>query len=75
MTDARERMRMQPGLFAAAECACIYWLTDGFCTPRNIASCKCWDNAEAVMKATGLSAQGAGWIFRNLTRIEQEAKP
>lgn len=70
-----ERRTMQPALFLAAECACIYRFTDGFCRPQNIASCRCWNAAEAVMLATGLSAQAVGWVFRNLQHIEREAKP
>jgi len=72
--EADERRRMQPALFLAAECACAYRMTDGFCTPKNVASCKCWDAADAVQKATGLSMQAVGWLFRNLQRIEKEAK-
>lgn len=71
--SASDRRKRQPGLFIAAEAACCYRFTDGFCTPRNVASCRCWDAAEQVIAATGLSAQGAAWLFQNLSKIEKEA--
>jgi hypothetical protein len=69
------RAKLQPGLALAAEAACIYRSTDGFCHPRNVDSCKCWDQAKQVMEATGLSARAVAWIFRNSQRIEELAKP
>jgi hypothetical protein len=73
--EAQERRRMQPALFHAAEVACANRLTDGFCTPKNVAYCRCWDAAEAIMQATGLSGQSVAWIFRNTTRIEALSQP
>lgn len=64
------RADMQPALAKAAEAACIYKMTDGFCHPRNNAACKCWNNAKAVQGATGMSNQAVAWIFRNLQKIE-----
>lgn len=72
-TPARERWRDQPGLFKAAHAACIKRLTDGFCSTRNVNACKCWDAAEAVQRATGLSSQAVAWIFDHLQRIEASA--
>ena len=69
------RARMQRGLLYAAELACIYKLTDGFCHPRNRPECRCWDAANAVMKATGLSAQAVHWIFQHIDKIEKDAMP
>lgn len=68
-----DQSQLQPGLLMAAEAACIYGKTDGFCHPRNANACRCWDAAEAVMKATGLSAQAVAWVFKNRQAIEKTA--
>lgn len=73
MTDER-RCDRQPGLHKAALAACVTRLSDGFCTPTQNGACpKCWPAAEAVMQATGCSAQAAAWIFDHINRIEDEA--
>lgn len=72
-TAESERSRMQPGLLRAAEAACIYDMTDGFCHPRNSPGCRCWKAAEDVQRATGMSAQAVAWVFRCKSRIEREA--
>ena len=74
MSEVVDRCKLQPALWKAAECACTYHLTDGFCSPRNVQQCKCWDRAEATMVATGLSARAVGFIFQNLRRIEDAAE-
>jgi hypothetical protein len=78
MSDTREiekrRCERQPGLFGAALTICTVKMTDGFCTPRNVDSCKCWDIAATAMEATGLSARAVSWVFHNAKRIEQEAE-
>lgn len=70
MSDICTRRYREPGLFKAALAACACRLTDGFCTPANTDNCKCWDAADAVQKATGLSARGVAWVFSNIRRIE-----
>ena len=70
------RFERQRGLAMAAEAACIYDKTDGFCHPRNAPACdRCWPAAEAVMASTGLSAQAVAWVFRSNQKIEQLAAP
>ena len=66
-----DRAKMQPALLKAAEAVCIYHDTDGFCHPRNDQSCACWSKAEAVMQATGLSANAVSWLFQHTEKIEQ----
>lgn len=68
-----DRASLQPALARAAEAACIYDMTDGFCRPRNAPDCRCWKAAEVVMEATGMSALAVAWVFRHKRRIEQEA--
>lgn len=70
----RDRYKETPALAHAAEAACSYYLTDGFCMPRSYQGCKCWDRAQATMEATGLSARAVGWIFQNRSRIEKQAE-
>jgi hypothetical protein len=69
-----DRYKLQPALAKAAECACSYYLTDGFCMPRDRQQCKCWAKAWAVMEATGLSARAVGFIFQHRQRIEETAE-
>lgn len=69
-----DRYNLTPALAHAAEAACSYYLTDGFCGPRNCQQCKCWDQARAVMDATGLSARAVGFIFKHRNRIEDAAE-
>lgn len=74
MSEAFDRAREQPGLHMAAQEACVTKYTDGFCMARNNPGCpRCWPAAEAVMKATGLSAQAVTWIFAYRSRIEAYA--
>lgn len=70
----RDRYKETPALAHAAEAACSYYLTDGFCMPRSCQGCKCWDRAKAAMEATGLSARAVGWIFQHRGRIEKQAE-
>ena len=74
MSEERDRYKDQPALAHAAECACTYYLTNGFCGPRNAQQCKCWDHAAATMAATGLSARAVGWIYEHLRKIETQAE-
>lgn len=67
------RAELQPGLLTAAEAACVYDKTDGFCHPRNTNACRCWDAAQAVMKATGLSARAVAWVFKHRKLIEADS--
>ncbi len=63
----------QPGLCMAAEARCSTRLTDGFCTPKTRDCCRCWNDAEALMSATGMSARAAAWVFSHVNAIEREA--
>lgn len=74
MSGDVDRYKLQPALAHAAEAACSYYLTDGFCGPRNCRQYKCWDRARAVMDATGLSARAVGFIFKHRSRIEESAE-
>lgn len=67
------RWQREPGLFKAADAACSYQKTDGFCTPRNVDHCTCWSDADAVMGATGLSAIAVAWVFKHRKSIEASA--
>lgn len=73
-TNKRRRMDWQPGLFVGAEAICIYHRTDGFCSPRNCENCKCWDLANTVSDATGLSYLAIAWILSHKSHIETLAK-
>jgi len=69
-----DRTEMQPALLKAAEAICIYRDTDGFCHPRNHQGCECWQKAESVMRATGLSANAVSWIVQYSERVERLSK-
>jgi hypothetical protein len=69
-----DRCKLQPALAHAADAACSYFMTDGFCDPRQCQSCKCWDRASAVMDATGLSARAVGFLFQHRQQIEKSAE-
>jgi hypothetical protein len=78
--DTRERLQvsdrstMQPALYEAANAACIYQYTDGFCVTRNSPTCeRCWGNAWRVMDATGLSARATAWLFQHGPVVERLA--
>ena len=66
------RAEISPGLALAAHAACVCHFTDGFCSPANVNDCQCWDKAQAVQQATGLSARGVAWVFQHTTQIEKE---
>jgi hypothetical protein len=72
----RDRTKDQPALYMAAVEACVTNHTDGFCHPSRHQACtRCWPAAEAVMRATGLSAQAVAWVFAHCRSIEEAAKP
>lgn len=73
MSDERRSDR-QPALFRAALSICVTDMTDGFCTPQNAETCKCWQKAEAVMEATGLSGRAVAWMWPRRRMIETEAE-
>jgi hypothetical protein len=71
----RDRAKDQPGLHMAAQEACVTMYTNGFCVARNNPTCtRCWPAAEAVIKATGMSARAVTWIFAHRSKIEEAAK-
>lgn len=68
------RCDRQPGLALAAEVFCSTDLTNGFCTPKQVDSCRCWDRAQETMRGSGLSAQAVAWVYAHRKRIEEEAE-
>lgn len=73
----KNRYDMSPALGLVAAELCETKLTDGFCHPRNVDQCKCWDRAAALKDATwnagGFSCNALVWILRNRKKIEAEA--
>lgn len=74
MSGRERRCERQPGLFLAAHELCVTDLTNGFCSPKQVDSCQCWDKAEQMLRGSGLSCQAIAWLYRNRKRVEEEAE-